>query len=183
MGADSGQAVSGRQDQPVVLRATAPASLIGPPGTRGAVPLGIPDLDNLKIQVSPDGKLALVTSDGQRWSAETHVEGDRVMFGADLPQGATISGVLHVSSTLPYVVALVIKDEQGTIFSGRQEFAPEGPGAPAVTGPPMSRRDAGGAGGATSAEACRCGQAPAASVSGLPGNLMDAAFSGETSEH
>ena len=114
------------QGQPVILKAVSPASLVGPTGISAITPAGIPDLAGVRLEVSPSGTLTLITADDKHWPARTHVEGDRVMFGVDLPEGGNLAGVLKVTRQTPYVVAWVITDAGGQVYAGRQSFQAAG---------------------------------------------------------
>jgi hypothetical protein len=131
---DKAAAETMSQPRTIVLAASSPIQLVGPDGAGNVQPAGLPDMAGMAILLSADGKVGLMTSDGQIRKARTHVEGNKVMFGVDLPDGADISGVLHVQEKLPIVAALILTDREGRIFSGRQEFMPSRSRAGSRTG-------------------------------------------------
>jgi hypothetical protein len=129
------------RNRPIVLEAVSAVKLIGPDAEGQVLPEGIPDLTGLRIRLTPDGQVSLLTADETALKARTHLADDKVMFGVDLQDGATISGVLHVQKTLPLVAVLVLTDAQGRIFAGRQEFAPAGTWKPTPPAPEPAAED------------------------------------------
>lgn len=113
----------GRLSQGITLVAKNTAILISP---RNRVVYGSqhrPEFNIASIQLLSNRRILLQTVTGQQWYGYTHQHGPDTGFSADLGNGETIEGIVHLGNgRRPDVVTWAFVTPNDRVFSGRQEF-------------------------------------------------------------
>ncbi|MBC7544606.1 MAG: hypothetical protein H7338_17940 [Candidatus Sericytochromatia bacterium] len=109
----------------MVLIPVSSVPLIRPSVSAQAVPLGIPDMTDMRFYLYAGSHVALMMQDGQLWRGRVYRLGHDLAFTVELAGGARLQGLIHLMagrSQATFLVTLEATDAMGNPFAGNGEF-------------------------------------------------------------